>query len=165
MKNAIFTLFLCLVVVSCGPLKLERFQDPEIMEYALRFEEETGLVYEEAILFVDDLPDETLGVMRTQQYFTLTGNKFHYSIRININRWDGLDDFEKEELVFHELGHYFLIKNNKNSSHDNRIIQGPAYNAGCPLTIMNERSISMQNDCYRIYRQYYINELLLRIGQ
>lgn len=153
------------MVSSCGPLKLDHFQDPELMEFVSVFEEETGLVYDEAILFVTDLPDTTLGVMRTQSYRTMSGQKFHYSIRININRWDGLDDATKEEIIFHELGHYFLLMNNKNYNHDDRIIQGPAYNAGCPLTLMTTNSISLRNDCYRIYRQYYIDELLLRIGQ
>jgi len=75
------------------------------------------------------------------------------TIRIAIDRdtWRDLDSLGREQLVFHEMGHYILSRR-----HDRGEFRCPW--GMCPASIMNPYHID--SDIYDRYREMYLGKLL-----
>lgn len=120
----------------------EGYRSPGLMPYVLRFEKlygqkvATGLT----IKFVKKFDDGSLATGRC-----LIG--YSKSIEIPYLRWIYLKEIEREQLMFHELGHCELGRPHNNTVLDN----------GCPMSLM--KSHGFHTDCYRRNKSYYLNEL------
>jgi len=79
-------------------------------------------------------------------------------ILISKEVWKGLSPDQKEELVFHELGHCEL-----NLGH----IDGQYMNTGCPLSLMAPRLFSKHQAlaCYNRYKEYYVGQIKVGTGK
>lgn len=73
-------------------------------------------------------------------------------IRINKIYWESYSREQKEQLIFHELGHCVL-----NRGHDDSLI----FNTNCPNSIMRSFMFSQHeiNTCYLPNYNYYMEDL------
>jgi hypothetical protein len=94
------------------------------------------------------LNDDTLG-------FCNLGLKSN-SILISYGYWGSLSENQKEELIYHELGHCVF-----KLDHDNRRF---IFNM-CPSSIMNFEIFDEYESkiCYTLFRNYYITDLYSKI--
>ena len=72
------------------------------------------------------------------------------TIRISKKYWKHASDLEREELVFHELGHCLLSRSHKEGD----IQTG---NLEMPTSVM--KCCGMLGPFYKLFHKYYINEL------
>lgn len=72
-------------------------------------------------------------------------------IRINKNSWDQYSHEQKEQLIYHELGHCVMNKN-----HDNALL-----NNHCPNSIMRSYMFNDYeiNECYLPEYNHYMDDL------
>lgn len=73
---------------------------------------------------------------------------------VNVDRksWDSFSSEQREQLIFHELGHCVL-----NKGHDNSILD-----AFCPKSIMRSYMFNLNeiDDCYKPNYDHYIQNLI-----
>jgi hypothetical protein len=135
------------LISSCAQQRDPRaFTDvpAEIEEYYSRFESYYGVdpSYVSAG-FIDKIEGEESIVAVCKSW-----TSGHREILIEKGYWNQLNDYGREELVFHELGHCVF-----NRGHDNS-----TYQDGCPASIMNEYVFG-ESQCYIDYRDDLITEL------
>ena len=92
-----------------------------------------------------DLPDGDIGRCKYLPDFS-----FLDSIIIDRKSWDRLKHWEREQLLFHELGHCVLGR-----PHEDAMIIGPLEKE-MPASIMHSSKMIPE---YRLFQEYYINEL------
>ena len=119
-----------------------RSQPEEVKEYYSRFQEYYNVnPYYVSAGFVDKLDGTKVAICTSW-------DSGYREIRFKSSFWDGLGDYGKEQLVFHELGHcVFNLPHNNNR-----------YSNGCPMSIMNEYAFGDTN-CYSWYRDELISNL------
>ena len=114
--------------------------DPELRPYLTKFEEEIGVDASGINIVFGDIEGDIVG-------FCNVGWK-RRSIVIDRSSWKNLEHYEKEELMYHELGHCAM-----DLDHDDE--QKKILNS-CPSSVMNSRLLGI---CYKLYTNYYKQEL------
>lgn len=66
--------------------------------------------------------------------------------------WRKTDRWQREQLVFHELGHCVLNRN-----HDNKTVMG------IQKSVMNHAVLP--KDMYLLHREYYLRELFMNVTE
>lgn len=137
-KIAILVTF---ALVSCGNKSAK--VDPQFRTYVAGFESTVGADASDVDLAFKKLPPPTIGEC----------NETDERAWINIDPifWKSADTNQREELIFHELGHCVLGREHNNS----------LFSSGCPKSIMNE--YEMTSECYESNRQALYLEL--RVGR
>lgn len=140
-----------LLCSSCGQSSSAREEprvEEEIKEYYDRFQEYYGInpyyvsaTFEEELVG-DDGNEDVVGICKRWK----SGKA---EIVLERPYWNGLSDYGREELVFHELGHCVLGRGHNNENVD-----------GCPVSIMNEYTFG-ETKCYSDNR----NELIQELGE
>jgi len=131
------------LIILCGCASIGQV-DKQVLPYVDKFEELYGQKIGPIDILIVDFDEKHKnagGLCRllSQQIF------------INKKLWETKDEYEKEMLVFHELGHceLGLAHDNQKDSKD-----------GCYKSIMNWKS--MPGKCYRKKKKYYRDELFKR---
>lgn len=153
-----FALISVLFIVSCGKPLPDFKKDqgggrefnttnPIFKEYIGRFENSYGSKISDIPLNLKTLPSGIAGYCIEYS----SGTK---EIVFDSTYWSGITDLEKEELVFHELGHCQLNKDHKDGFID---LNGN----NCKSSIMNSFVFTEYevNTCYITNHDYYIDEL------
>lgn len=127
---------LALMLSACG--KKEAVVDPELSEYAMRFEREMGVTTEGINMGFGSLKSPSVGLCSIK----------NGEVRITIDRafWDTIGEEQREHLMYHELGHCAM-----GLDHDNSIMGN-----NCPKSMMYPYLFV---NCYLNHRDYYISEL------
>ena len=121
----------------------------ELGYYVGRFETSYGKKVDDVpVNFANDL-DEKLGKGVAGVCWAWTGGQ--REVEINSNYWSDFTDEQREQLVFHELGHCVL-----NKSHDDG-----TDGDNCPSSIMRPQMFSFTEieDCYLPKYKDYIKNL------
>ena len=128
---------------------LERDIDLEILPYVERFEEYYKLRVINIPINLEETPIDKWGFCYS---FKIHGKLVSKRIGIT-DKFDRLSDLQREELVFHELGHCFLDRD-----HDDSLIYH--YKFGfIPNSIMYFKNIG-GHIFYKELREYYLQELI-----
>jgi hypothetical protein len=134
-----YFLGLLLLTACAAPRPIQEFPVPaEIYEHVETFERACDVRVNLPIDF-GSLPPPVIG----RCYYS----DIYREIELDKDIWPGLDYLQREQLIFHELGHCTL-----DIDHDNTSLEG-----GCPASIMYYKL--MPQICYKKYREYYIEEL------
>jgi len=148
MRTILFLLFL----VSCGKFSdmlnredtpTPKTTDKAFSKYVSSFELHFNKKVKVPITF-SKLDDRYAGVCYTY-------SNGYREIEISKTSWDSMNDEQREQVIFHELGHYVL-----NKGHDDTML-----NSGCPKSIMRSVAFSLNeiDDCYVPDFDRYIKEL------
>lgn len=139
-----YKLVLFLALISCGTLKPDSWIHPDLAEYYSRFLDEANKrgvrVYSGPIIikFVGELEGTVIG--RCDSYL------HKREVLIESSFWNTSNEYDREILVFHELGHCLLDQDHR----DHRIGTRHA-------SIMNPTQIWWI--FYKEYREEYLDEL------
>lgn len=139
-------LILLLVLVSCGthPIEVPEKTDEAFIPYIHEYQKATGILARTPVIM------ETLDE-------GVAGECHHIKrlIKINDLYWYVLSEEQREVLIMHELGHCDLKANHNDSTVE-------INNTTCPASVMRSRLMSYTEgrDCYRIDKNYYIQELI-----
>jgi hypothetical protein len=139
-------LFLGLVtaLVGCGQenAKEPAIVDEALVSYVVKFELDVGVSAGAIDVTFGDLDDDIVGMC----YSWKDGRR---KIVIDKQFWDIESETQREELMFHELGHCAM-----NLGHDEEI----SYmgRTSCPNSVMYPYAFEY---CYERYRDYYVSEL------
>lgn len=148
MENAIFNLsalqkisfVLILTTISaCGKPNAPAIVEPELGEYADRFEKDVGFSAANIDIIFDNLTDNIVGLCTTG-----LGRK--PEIKVDKGFWERSSDTAREELMYHELGHCALGLN-----HDKTVMSD-----GCPQSVMFPYVFS---SCYKRQKDHYVSDL------
>jgi len=124
--------------------------DKELKTYVMRFD---YFYYKHTGRFViNDITVKLKVIEESEQ----AGGMYHRIMNettISLRHWPYWDDMEREEVIFHELGHHVLRLNHDWS-------KNPLFKDGCPHSIMYYKGINSM--CYQKRREYYIQELFKR---
>lgn len=135
-----YTLFvLALMLVGCGRETLHVENDT--VSYLTRFSQDTGVSTDGIEVVFANLDGKTVGLCELWS----DGKR---TIRIDKTYWSTASDDEKEQTVFHELGHCALYLKHINDLNE--------YN--CPVSIMYPYAFG-QSSCYAYNKPYYFWEL------
>lgn len=132
--------------MACGRPPIHNF-NPAFEEYTSRFEVLGGLEIGDMTIQFGSLQDKdpgTVGVCTTYDDDTIR------DIVIDTKYWNNVTDLQREELMFHELGHCVLNREHRND----------ALADGCPASIMFWETVSLW--CLNLHLDYYRNELFGR---
>jgi hypothetical protein len=146
MQKANFNLFLIIIALllpSCGQ-KTPIYIEPNVAPYVNSFESITGIKVNISIRFAKQ-ESSVVGVC-------FMSNFKGENIELDPDFWNSSDDMEREELVFHELGHCVLMRDHK----DDVINDTNGY--VLPASIMYP--YVMDSATYSLNRDYYIRELV-----
>lgn len=148
--NFLIIFFIFLYTCSCASLFSTRkytyeHVDVRAMPYIKSFEREAGF----KIPFVRVAFVSSFGKKHEKKKTIGLCDKVAQQIYLPGYKWDDMDEYQREELVFHEIGHCVLGK-----KHDKRKIK----DSDCPYSIMHPKVIPTK--CYKKYRRHYINQLL-----
>lgn len=125
-----------------GPF--QKKTDAEFTPYVQEFEKYYNDKVKTPIIFGDKFEKSVIGVC-------IEYNKHIKIIKINPRFWNQADTYEREALVFHELGHCEL-----NKDHNDAIFE-ITDNHFIPASLM--RSNLLDGNIYTTNRTYYIYEL------
>ena len=151
MKYPIFILMSALSMVSCLPEEAEAVNlDEELVPYFISFSEEAA---KRGIDF-DWREDGVEGFIGNTSEDNILGQCVHdssnpNSVIINHSFWNNSSNFDKEFIVFHELGHCFL-----NRSHFDEVDED-----GVCTSIMNSGSKTCRSNYSDDTRDEYLDEL------
>lgn len=151
-------LLVCFLLVGCGLPKLSdvidngdkpykvRKTDPSFYEYIERFERDFNLTVKVPVVF-KALEDKYAGVC-------LKWQDGYREININTTYWNQYTEYQKEQLIYHELGHCVV-----DLKHDDDVLNG------CPKSIMRSFMFSTFeiDRCYDPFRTDYIVEMYNKI--
>ena len=135
-----------LMLASCGKVDPNRVTvvDEAFIPYISRFEAEIEVSADGIDMNFSDLKGNIVGVCEV-------GWK-ERSVLIDKEFWDSSSESEKEELIYHELGHCAM-----NLDHDSELIK----DGGCPKSIMYPE---MLGSCYPLFLDTYKKELRSKKG-
>ena len=139
--NKIVFVLIFSLAASCGPKQYTI--DPEFKPYVSHFEQLSGKKVDFDMVF-DDLPTDKVGVCYSWYSYR--------KIKVDRMAWEEFLDFQREELIFHELGHCVLDRKHKEDMVLS--INGDRIEA----SIMNPYIFYDQWD-YTYYHEYYMREL------
>ncbi len=143
-RNSLKTLFLLLLLNSaCGQYAQKKHTiDSEFLQLVDVFELEQNVTVDIDITF-KKIERPAVGVC----WYNKNNNKMNgLSIEIDPTFWNGASDDEREELLFHELGHCILGR-----EHDETKLY-----LNIPKSIMYPYVFGW---AYKKYRSYYVEEL------
>lgn len=155
MQKTICFILLSFLIFSCDKEEFTPFIEPDLEKYVDRFFEEAeqrGIFLSKEnleVLFVDKISKETS--------FSVCGYGFENRVEIlnNGGCWHDHTDIEKENFMFHELGHTLL----------NRLHTDVTLTNGYPGSIMCSFLLSDNCSNFQVYyrtdqmRTYYLDEL------
>lgn len=95
----------------------------------------------------DETPPGEIGLCVT--YHRVTGT--YREVLIDRSSWFFMDHWQREMLVFHELGHCVLGR-----KHDSTLING------WPRSLMYPQAAAISSSRYKTYRDFYVKELTYR---
>ena len=123
---------------------LTKKTDQEFKPYVKQFEMYYNNTVKTPIVFGDKFEKSVVGVC-------ITYSKHVKIIKINPRFWNKADDYEREALIFHELGHCELDKDHNDSLYE--ISEGHFI----PASLM--QSNLLDGNTYTTYHSYYMYEL------
>lgn len=142
------------ILWSCGKRPFILEIDPALQEYVTRFETVGGTkIYDLKAKFGTIIvPGQNIVGLCSTVDVSIKDNDGIPPPMVTIDRnyWDSISDLEKEELMFHELGHCVLYRQHRNDVGSD----------GCPLSIMNWQTLSLY--CLQNHGTSYHNELFGR---
>ena len=145
----VIMILVLLILISCSNTPSKRYGtrhkriDDRAVKYVKKFEQYyKRKIPSHIIIKFRDLPNNAGGLCNTIKDI----------ITIDTPIWNKKDVYEREEVVFHELGHCVL-----SLDHDYNIKEGTT----CPISIMYFKGATVKG-CYRKHRSYYIKELFFR---
>ena len=159
-------------IASCGNVVVSKMveSDEALVPYVQRFQQEYGATVNISVTF-GEMAANFAGLCYYSPYRHVTINK---------SIWQRLDESQKEQLVYHELGHCVLNHGHPSYLSSIRFLGWgadsvgsekdhvfPAYTFGwhfCPGTIMRWFMFNIDEmvNCYMPYRDYYMDELFRR---
>ena len=145
-------LFIFSTLIACGQLNLEdveREVDPRFQAYVLDFEMRTGIDNKVAITFQQIEQEDVIAIC--YDYKNLRKNY----IIVDPEMFESLSDSEKEETIYHELGHCVM-----NRKHEETTYKKTEY-PQLPVTSLY-KSIMYPYVFGRLYsrfKDYYVEEL------
>jgi hypothetical protein len=147
------SMFTALLLTACSSFRSELNQtderiDKEFSPHVIEFQREFRQVVRMPINFGIEEP-QLAGVCLVME------DGFR-QILINKKTWGSLSHDQKEELIFHELGHCKL-----NLGH----IEGQYLKTGCPLSLMAPVLFSKHQAlaCYSRHKDYYLGQIKVGI--
>lgn len=141
----ILFLIACSTTAEQAPRYSYKYVDKRAIKYVKRFEKFAGF----KIPFVRIAFVQSFGIKHEKKKTIGLCTKIDMQIYLPGYKWDDMTDLEKEELVFHEIGHCVLGRgHNEHKIKDSK----------CPYSIMWPKQIG--DKCYKRYRKHYIKELL-----
>jgi len=150
MKMKFLFCSLPLITSACGSIDLTRdvYVEPEFMAYVEDFQMQTGLTN---IIPISFKKIEEEYIIALCYNYNNTSKNY---IEIDRDEFNQLNDAEKQETIYHELGHCLL-----NRAHDETILKSTTYGikTSIPKTIMYPYVFGSK---YLQYKQYYVNELV-----
>jgi hypothetical protein len=151
-------LLTCLLIFGCGQERFDKTVsvsshnpraphiEKEFEPYVNKFFDLLG--YREDIIVEFTNNDDYAGVC----YYWAVGNN---EIKVNRNYWEKINEKQREQLIFHELGHCVL-----NKDHNNDIIDINGFS--CPYSIMRSWAFDRFEieHCYNKDYQHYVRDLI-----
>lgn len=135
-----------MLLSACAPIESSLIKtNGAIDEYVHRFERDTGKSAA-GIPFFFTKEKTYLGACVTFS----DGKRY---IELEVTNWEKSDDIEREELVYHELGHCAL-----NRDHDNQLVYNPLVSYRIPNSVMYPYNFGKYS-VYKIFREHYVAEL------
>lgn len=125
-----------LALSSCG--KKPIIVDPELLEYAVRFERDMGVSTDDINMVFGKLEGSKVGLCSIKNGVV--------KITVDKEYWATIPELQREALMYHELGHCAM-----GLEHDEAKIEN-----GCPRSVMFPYLFV---NCYNSFRDYYISEL------
>lgn len=125
---------LCLIAAGCGKMPL---MDPALIPYAQEFEHVIGRDTSDATLIFMPLEPPVVGECEMETK----------TVRIDPTFWKTAVEVQRQELIFHELGHCILNRDHNNAQFADH----------CPKSIMNEYTTTPS--CYVKHYEELIQEL------
>lgn len=141
--NTKLILFCIFFLTSCSFARAK--YRPDLAVHVLEFEKHCNCKVNIPIYFLKIQRDSTIGLCFGFKQSIL----FRYIV-LDSDYWEKADNYEKESLVFHELGHCIL-----NKDHSTEMISSYYFLDYRPKSIMHPYSFFQ----YRYYRDDYIKEL------
>lgn len=151
MKHLFFLLILGLTVVSCLPEETEAINlDEELIPYFDRFSEEAairGFSFD----WKEDRIEGYIGELTDEKILgqCIHDNLDPNSVIISETFWNNSGFYDKEFIVFHELGHCFLNRNHNDDTDE----------TGMCTSIMNSGSQACRANYGADTRDEYLDEL------
>jgi len=142
-------LLLALLLTACGQSGQEAHTfsvDPDLAPYFVSFAKNIGHNTENIAASFQSLQLPMVG----QCILYSDGTK---AIQIDRTYWNSIGDDQKEQLMWHELGHCSMGLQHTPGF----ISSGPM--VGCPVSIMNPDVFSYLIDCYTNNKAYYYQEI------
>ncbi len=122
--------------------------DRELMKYVMRFDYHYYKIEQKFIA------NDIVVKLEVIKHSEKAGGVYHRILNtttISLKHWSHWTESEREEVVFHELGHHVLRLKHAEKTF---------FKDGCPHSIMYYRGINPK--CYKKRRRYYILELFKR---
>jgi len=140
-------------LIACGQLNLEEVEreiDPRFQAYVLDFEMRTGIDNKVAITFQQIEQEDVIAIC--YDYKNLRKNY----IIVDPEMFETLSDSEKEETIYHELGHCMM-----NKKHDETVYKRTQY-PQLPVASLYKSIMYpyVFGTFYSRYKNYYVNELV-----
>lgn len=132
--------FLAVFLASCSTLSTE--VDPELYDYAVRFDKDMGVSSKGVGMIFGNMQGTVIGVCSQQGSAR--------QITIKKSYWNFADEQTREQLMYHELAHCVI-----GLDHDIKVRAD-----GCPVSLMFP---TMSYWCYYQYPDYYKNELRSKV--
>jgi len=131
---------LIFLFLGCGPdmYNQETVIDSNLQKYVTKFEEEIGVKVSRVDVVFADLDNKTAGLCMH--------GVIKSKIMIDIKYWNEIREAQREEILYHELGHCVLHLRHNTDTFAN----------GCAKSIMFPYAFEF---CYIANRDYYVNEL------
>jgi len=167
MRIALVSFVVCAILNGCGlhflSDRIVPATDKAFLEYIDSFENTLNIKVNPRIpIYFSDLKDPRVG----ECWRWKSGYR---EIKVDSKYWKEIDSANREQLIWHELGHCIL-----HLKHDDEyVLLGARF---CPISVMKSNVFSLHetNSCFKLYRQYYadilvqqyhINRLLKEIKQ
>jgi hypothetical protein len=141
--NTKLILFCIFFLASCSLVRAR--YEPGLAVHISEFEKHCKCKITIPIYFLKIKKESTIGLCYGFKQFWL----FRYIV-LDSEYWDQADTYERESLLFHELGHCVLDKD-----HNSEMISEYYFLNYRPKSIMHPYSFYQ----YRLYRDAYIKEL------
>ena len=121
--------------------------DLKFSDYIASFEDDFSVTVNVPIVF-GDITNDAVGVCKKW-------SNGYNEINIKLSYWDTINDKQKEQLIYHELGHCTLNLGHNGES----VIMNGVY---CPMSIMRPWAFSSYEitKCYEYDRGHYIQEMM-----